>query len=315
MMLLAVGGLAIAMALVFGSPTYAIVAIGMFISGLSKSIFDPALQAYVGQRVDYHRRGMVIGLIELSWAASTLIGIPLIGLLIDGVGWRSPFLVLSIASMLCWLLLIRVIQPDSPVPGSKPPSLHHWRKLFQSHAALGSLAFGFLLGMANDAVFVVYGVWFESSFGLNVVELGFATIVIGLAELGGELLTATISDRLGLKRSVLLGLIITIPGYILLPILGQTLPLALLALFLALICFEFTVVSMFPLVTEVLPAARATLFSAFMAMISLGRMTGAILGGFLWEWGQMYLVGAAAAGAMAIALVAFLWGLRQWEHS
>jgi predicted MFS family arabinose efflux permease len=312
MMLLAVGVLVIAMLLVFGNPVYAVVALGAFCSGLSKSVFDPALQAYVGQRVSYQRRGTVIGLIELSWAGSTLIGIPLIGLLIDRLGWRSPFLVLGLAAALCWGWLFRVIQPDHAGSITRINPLSNWRKLLQSRAALGMVAFAFMLGLANDTVFVVYGVWFESSFGLSVVGLGFATIVIGLAELSGELLTVTLADRLGLKRAVTLGLILSIPGYLLLPILGQTLPLALVALFLALLFFEFTVVSTFPLATEVLPVARATMMSVFLAMTSLGRMSGAILGGLLWQWGEMPLVGAAAATTMAIALVVFQWGLRRW---
>ncbi len=74
-------------------PGYGTLLIALLMAGLSKAIFDPITQAYVGEQVPYRRRGFAIGLLEMSWAGSMLIGIPLAGLLIDRFGWRSPLLV------------------------------------------------------------------------------------------------------------------------------------------------------------------------------------------------------------------------------
>ena len=73
-------------------PFYGVILIALFLAGLGKSIFDPALQAYVGERVPFHRRGLVIGFLEFSWAGSTLLGIPAIALLIDRLGGDRLFL-------------------------------------------------------------------------------------------------------------------------------------------------------------------------------------------------------------------------------
>jgi len=91
MMLCGLGMLAMGMFAVGLLPFYGIVMAGLFLSGLGKSIFDPAIQAYVSERVPYQRRGLVIGFLEFSWAGSTLVGIPLLGLIIEGWGWRAPF--------------------------------------------------------------------------------------------------------------------------------------------------------------------------------------------------------------------------------
>ncbi len=93
-----------------------------------------------------------------------------------------------------------------------------WQKLARSRLALGALGYAFLVSMANDNLFVVYGVWLEDRFGLSVVALGTATIAIGIAELAGESLTAFLSDRLGLKRSVIIGLILSGLCYAALPL-------------------------------------------------------------------------------------------------
>jgi len=72
-------------------PTYGVVLLALFLAGLGKSVFDPALHAYVGQRVPYQRRGLAIGMLEFAWAGSALVGLPLVGLLIERMGWRAPF--------------------------------------------------------------------------------------------------------------------------------------------------------------------------------------------------------------------------------
>jgi predicted MFS family arabinose efflux permease len=60
--------------------------------------------------------------------------------------------------------------------------------------------------------------------------LGLGTSVIGLAELLGEIMVATISDRFGLKRVVTFGIMLCILTYGLLPVVSQSFYLALAAL-------------------------------------------------------------------------------------
>ncbi len=306
-------------------PVYGMVLLALFLAGLGKSIFDPALHAYVGERVPYQRRGLAIGMLEFAWAGSALVGIPLVGLLIERLGWRSPFFVLGGLGLLS-VVALRALIPDDghrqrTCPG--PQVQGHtenllgfreaWRRLGRDRAALGALAFGLLVSAANDSLFVVYGVWMESAFGLSIVVLGAATTVIGLAELLGEGLTASIADRLGLKRAIVAGLILSALSYILLPLMGRTLPLALMGLFVTFLTFEFTIVTAFSLFTEILPNARATMMSSSVAAISIGRVMGALVGGPVWLAGGMWATGVVSAAVSGLALVLLVWGLRGWR--
>jgi predicted MFS family arabinose efflux permease len=156
----------------------------MFLGGLGKSIFDPALQAYVGEKVPYGQRGRVIGLIETSWAGAALVGIPLVGVLIDRLGWRAPFFVLGGLALVGLVALGLVIPKEKrrSHPSVKTADfLQSWHLLRGERAALGMLACGVLISAANDSLFVVYGAWLENSFALGLVALGTATTVIGIA--------------------------------------------------------------------------------------------------------------------------------------
>ena len=188
-----------------------------------------------------------------------------------------------------------------------------WHRLGRERAALGALGFGLLVSVANDNLFVVYGSWLESTFGLSIPALGAATTVIGVAELLGEGLTASIADRLGLKKAVIAGLVLSTVSYILLPLVGRTLSLALVGLFVTFLTFEFTIVTAFSLFTEMLPAARATMMSSNLAATSIGRVIGALIGGLVWQAGGMPAIGLVSAVISGLALVSLAWGLRGWD--
>ena len=69
---------------------------------------------------------------------------------------------------------------------------------------------------------------------------------------------------------------------------GQRLPEegnAFVGLSLFYISFEFTLVSSIPMMTEVVPQARATLMAFNVAFISLGRALGAPLAAWLYRFG------------------------------
>jgi predicted MFS family arabinose efflux permease len=179
---------------------------------------------------------------------------------------------------------------------------------------LALLLTSFMLVMAQEIPFIVYGAWLETSFGLSLTALGLASIVVGLAEASAEMGTVMFTDRLGKRRSVLLGLLGLAASLVLLPSLARLgLVGALAGIALVMLTFEFGIVSLLPLATELAPEARATLLSLNVAAFSLGRMVGAITGGWLWQKpGQGISVHAAVgAGCALVAAVLVAWGLSE----
>jgi MFS transporter, DHA1 family, inner membrane transport protein len=298
-------------------PFYGVILVALFLAGFGKSIFDPALQAYISERVPFHRRGLAIGFLEFAWAGSTLVGIPLIALLIDHLGWRAPFFVmggLGILSLLALGLLIDKTGQREASTHSRPLFRGAWQQLLQQRAALGALSYAFWMSVANDNLFVVYGAWLESKFSLSIVALGFGTGIIGIAELAGESLTAALADRLGLKRSVIGGLTACVIGYGILPFLGQRLSMALTGLFIVFLTFEFTIVTSLSLFTELVPKSRATMMASYLALAGIGRVVGALVGGPIWLAGGIFATTLVSAAISGLALASLIWGLRGWSR-
>jgi predicted MFS family arabinose efflux permease len=298
-------------------PVYGVFLIALLLSGMGKIIFDPAVQAYVSERVPYHRRGMAIGFLEISWAGSTLLGIPLIALLIDNVGWRSPFIAMGAIGLLGAISLALLIpKSDQSIPQPQRPVYfkHVLPILVKDKTLLGAFAYVFFFSAAIDNLFVVYGAWLEKAFNVGIVALGLGTIVIGVAELLGEIMVATISDRFGLKRAITIGVLLCIITYGLLPFISRSLSLALIGLFFHFLFFEFTIISSVALCTELVPEMRATIIAVFFAAAGLGRILGALIGGPIWLAGGIVATGLISASLTALALISLCWGLRGWSN-
>jgi predicted MFS family arabinose efflux permease len=298
-------------------PDYWPLFFGLIIASFGKTVFDPAIQAFIGHTVPYAQRGRVIGFLEMSWAGSTLVGIPAFALIIDQAGFRFSFYFLAILGAVGCLSIARVIPADRPNSSSTRTAasiLANLVELLANRPAAGMLAYGFWISLANDNLFVVYGAWFERDFLASIMTLGFSTIAIGSAELLGESMTALFADRLGLKKAVAGGLVFTSATYLLLPLIGTTLPLAMAGIFFIFASFEFTMVTSFSLCTELMPQRRATMMAGFYATAGIGRMIGVLAGGFFWQIGGIVAVSWVSAGATLLALLSLLWGLSTWKH-
>ena len=287
-------------------------ALAFALFGIAKAMYDPAAHAYVADSVPYERRGRAAGLVELSWSTAWLVGVPLSGLLIERWGWRSPWAALAVLSMAGTLLMHCKLPDDQRSTESRdaravlPSLLTTWATVIRRSKVRGLLAVAFFLTLAVETPLIVYGAWLETSFGLGLATLGLASTVVGVAELAGEFGTAVIADRLGKRRSVLLGMAGLVVSLVLLPVVasGGLLP-AMLAVVCVLFAFEFSFVSFLPVVSEAVPHSRATLLALNVVAFSLGRVAGTSLGGWLWRWQSISIhcgVGAVFAGLGALML-------------
>jgi DHA1 family inner membrane transport protein len=113
LMLVGLGMLTTGAALIAGWPTYRVATVAFILFGLSKTAYDPAMQACLGDAVPYHRRGRVLGITELSWSAAWPIGVAAAGFLIERAGWQTPFVALTLLALVGLLFTWR-LPSDQP---------------------------------------------------------------------------------------------------------------------------------------------------------------------------------------------------------
>lgn len=267
----------------------------LVLTATGKFIFDPAMRAHLGDNVPYERRGFFTAIAEMGWSWSFLFGVPVVGFFISRWGWLSPFPLLLILSVVLGFVILRLVPKDLPSPPGLNSLFRYFEAVFSSPPAIAILVISLLTAFASEVISLVFGVWLEESFGLQIIALGGAAAMIGFAELSGESLVVMLTDRLGKVRAVTIGLIGSALTGFLLPISGTTLTGALVSLFLFYLCFEFTFVSFVPVMTEILPDARATLMALGVTSYSVGRWMATMITPPLYAFGIPVIAGVAGS--------------------
>jgi predicted MFS family arabinose efflux permease len=131
-------------------------------------------------------------------------------------------------------------------------------------------------------------------------------LATGLVEFCGELLVGEVVDRLGKVRSVALGLLANCAAALALAAFGTSLVGAVVCLVLFYLTFEFTIVSRLPLMSEVLPGARAALMAVNISLLSLGRAASAWLASRFFDLGTSQTILFNALAAVGFNLLALL---------
>lgn len=275
-----------------------------------KYMFDPTMQAYFGDRIPYEQRGTALAVTEMSWSMAFILGVPAMAFLIARYGWSIPFPLLIFLGILMfivvWIIVPHEDEHHKPVNNSRDG----YHAIFTSIPVLAGISIALWASAANELVNLVFGVWLEDSFGLKIAALAGASAVIGLSELSGEGLVALLTDRIGKPRALVLGLVGNAVAAMMLPFIGKSQLGALIGLFFFYISFEYVIVSHIPLVSELVPKARATVLSLNIAGQSIGRASGALLATFIYQQFGFIFVALSAVVFNVFGLIALRQMLR-----
>jgi predicted MFS family arabinose efflux permease len=292
--------------LVAGVPAIWTLGLCLIVIGANKVVYDPAMQSYLGDAVPYARRGQAISVTEFGWSGAFLIGAPLTGWLIARQGWPAPFLWFGLGGLLAAVLLWRTLPPAGKHQ-RRPVGLAYTRQMLRQHPVIWAAALYMMLTLvAQETLFIVYGDWMESTFSLNLTSLGFATTLIGLAEMGGEATAGWSVDRFGKRPVVILCGLLNGLIFLIIPLSTGSLVSAMGVMIALFFTFEIAVVGAIPLLTELVPGARGVVMSMALGGMALGRFVGSLIGPFAWD--RAGLTGNAIISAvMMLSAVLVLW--------
>lgn len=283
--------------------------VSMVIFGLALSAYIPAQQAYISDLVPYHIRGRSLAIIEISWAASAIFMLPVIGWMIDNLGWRWPFIAVGLLSLIgstiVWLRL--------PPVESRSQATPSWATVRQSclkFNVLAAIVVSLLVFLTVNIYVSVWGIWLTADFGLAGVQLGFVQSSIGLAEFTGSIASSLFIDRLGKRWGSGLSLLLTAFFLALLPLTQHNFLAAIATLVSIGLLVEFAIVSLIPIYSEQAPEARGTVLALTLLGAAIGGTIGTPLAATLWEQQGLGAVCVVAATSLCLAVI-ILWKFLQ----
>lgn len=290
-----------------------VTAVGMILAGLGAGAFVPMLQAYVSGHLAYSIRAQRVGddrvLMGVDWHRRSF------------AGWgidRTDQLAAAVSPAGCGYggngLCLWVHAGDAYARGTphgaggsvrrSPLALLHLGSNMRS--TYGAIAAGGLSYFAAMQVMLAHGAWLEQQYGLGPAQLGLVAFVFGWFDLAASVAVSLFTDRIGKRRSVLLGIAGSLAGYLVMPLFNTGVVAATIAIAVTRMFFEFNIVSHFPLLSEQSPAQRGKVMTTGAAV----ALIGATLAGFSGPW-LLVNVGVAglswlSAAAVSVALVIVL---------
>lgn len=280
------------------APNLVAFAAGLFLLGWAKSVYDIGLGAWIAGHVAYERRSRVVGLTETSWALGLLVGVSLMGLI---TGVASPRWAYAAAAVVVVVMagVLRHRLPEDHTAEARPVGVRIGRISRSGMVVVGGMM---LLAAGAQALFVTFGSWLQDQHGFSSTTLAVVTFGLGAAELAASLTSAHRTDAWGKERSVAVGAAAMVPAALALAAAQRVLPLGLAAVVVAIVMFEFAIVSGIALASELVPGSAARGLAWVVSATTLGRALVAIPATKLYQHlgidGPAVLTAVLAAGAV-----------------
>ncbi len=306
--LLALGVFSLGTSLILISQSYAVFIATTFLATLGTFIFLPNQGAYFSDLVSFEQRGKVIAISESAWAASLMIGVPIIAFLIDSTGqWLVSYATLCILGAIFFVIILLSFKPTHPAREAGTSFFVGLKVVFKSPLAWAGMILSLILMPSVNLVGTVYGYWLEDTYGLNISALGFASVVLGAAFLTGTLASAAFTDKLGKIKSIFLGYLINILVASVIFFVNPTLLPALVWIFCFYVTAEFGFISGLTMLTELVPQYRTTFLAATTATSGLGGAFAAYIAPILYQNGfRANVLAVIVANLIVMALLFFM---------
>ena len=265
-MVIGLVGTGVGCAIAAVAPSLLWFAVGITVLVFTKQAFDIGLGAWIADHVPYAQRGRITGLTEMSWALGLLVGVSVLGVVTAIASWRVAYL---FAVGMVVILTMGIARRVTNEP-----------KAHVRHESSGAAIRGrgwlvvlavFCIMSAAQNLFVTFGSWLSDDFGFEAAGLTIVGFALGAVELLSSTGSASRTDRWGKERSIALGAFLIVPGGILLAMGADVLFVGLLGIAIYLLGFEFSVVSLLPVASAIVPNNPAVGFGWVLGAGALGR--------------------------------------------
>ncbi len=275
------GALALAMAGIALSESFAGVIVWAALGGVCSGIFTGVSLAEISLRVDQRRLAQALGWVMSGQSLTLLLGVPLAAWVGDGIGWRGVHLGVGALAIVSAIALFATTMP-APLAGtarvpSSPPPLRQILSPPVIRLLVSVVAERVCFGLVS----VFYATFLQTAHGLSIKEVALPLAIYAIGNILGTLAGGRLGDVFA-NRRLTFALSLVISGAVALALFGLTVTLPLTIALGAAYAFA-NAVSRPPLMAamaEAPPDVRGTVMGLNSTSASLGWLLAATVGGW-----------------------------------
>ena len=193
------------------APSYHLLLIARIVTGIFGGVIGSISFAIISDLFRLEVRGRVMGFVQMAFAASQVLGIPIGLLLSNHFGWHAPFWMIAGFGTLVGIVIIIYMQPITghlKIKSERNPFQHLIKTLSESHyirafLATTLLATGGFMLMPFGSAFSIHNL------GLSMEQLPLLYGITGVFAIIFGPLLGKLSDRIGKYKMFVFGSILT----------------------------------------------------------------------------------------------------------
>jgi len=194
------------------APNFEMLLCARILTGFFGGVIGSVSLAIVTDMFVVHQRGRVMGFIQMSFAVSQILGIPIGIWFANRWGWHSPFVMVVVLASAIWLAILARMKPVDAhlnLQSDKTPLLHLWHTLKKRdyRIGFGTIALlsigGFMLQPFGSAYLI-------NNIGITSEQLPIVFFSSGIAVLFIMPAVGKLSDRIDKMKLFAAGSVISI---------------------------------------------------------------------------------------------------------
>lgn len=181
--------------------SYVMILAARALSAMSGAVMIVLSISMASQLVPATHKGRAIGVIYMGVSGSLVLGVP-VGLVIgNSYGWRAPFLLIALLSLIAMIGIAVMIKPTPPSP---VVPLRTQLAALKSSKIISAHLINMLMLTGHLTLYAYLTPYVESIFHVSPSVISVMYFLFGIAAMIGGGAGGLLSDRFGTKRSILL---------------------------------------------------------------------------------------------------------------
>ena len=287
------------------APNLQVLLLARAINGVGSAILLPAAFAAAGDLPDEAARGRALALLSSAFPLSNLLGLPVGALATTVGGWRVPFALMVVLAILV-IAGVAVSNRISTTRTSDRGYAETFGRVLRDRRALAVMSVSLVWFAGAIGMFIYVGEFFHETYGIPTSQAGLAYIVVGIVGIVAARSSGRVIERIGARRTVLVGISLFGVSVLVLPLTTVALPLSLAVLATWAFGTWFGIPGMQTIVAGLSNTARGTMLAFNGSALNLGGVIGPAVTGRIIETAGFVPAGLWSA-FLALCAVIIAW--------
>lgn len=262
------------------SPYYSILLVGRIISAASGSLLIALCLTMVPNIVEEKYRARAIGVIFMGISASLVLGVPIGLMLGNAFGWRAPFMMISVLTLVSMAGVHFFLEKMAPKP-SIPISIQ--LRTLKNRRILFAQLTSFVLLTGHLTLYGYLTPFLKIKMGLDGTWVSVVYLIFGIAAVVGGGVGGLLADRFGTKPTILSIIAVFALSMFIIPYSTVALPLFLVLMVIWSMLSWAITPAMQSYLIELSPEASDIQQTLNNSAVHMGIALGSLIGGIVIE--------------------------------